>query len=242
MARKSKPNPWKSRIVGEAEVPADQLLANPENFRVHSTEQGAALDGALNSIGWIQRVIVNKRTGHVIDGHLRVQRALRRGESVPVVYVDLSENEERIALATLDPIAAMAGTDDQMLEQLLGEITADDADLLEFLASLHPQSGDGGGGSSTPAEAITVWGEIINLGQHRLLCGDIEDESHQLAVTAGMPGATIRDFADLAILPLTVKSNPAQLFVIHSDPFAIDGLVMAWESATGKTSERIPPG
>lgn len=243
MPRKSKPTGWKNRIVGTGTEQPDQLLANPANFRIHSTEQGEALDGTLNTLGWIQNVIVNRRTGCIVDGHLRVQRALRRGEPVPVLYVDLTENEERIALATLDPIAAMAGTDEKQLAQLLDDITADDPELLAFLEGLHPQSGDeGGGGSSTPDEAITVWGEIINLGNHRILCGDIEDESHRLAVTSGMPGATVRDFSDLAILPLIAKSNPAQLFVIHGDAFAIDGLVMAWEAATGKAAERITPG
>lgn len=242
MARKKKPNPWKNRIVGEGEEAPDQLLANPSNFRVHSTEQGDALDGGLNTLGWIQRVVVNRRTGHIVDGHLRVQRALRRGEpSIPVLYVDLDENEERIALATLDPIAAMAGTDDEQLATLLEGIEADDPQLLQFLADLDPQSGEGGGGSSKPEEAITVWGELINLGDHRLLCGDITDDAHRITVTSGKPDAPVLDFAGLALMAMTQPRNPRQLFIISEDPFACDALVEAWEAATGKGAERITP-
>lgn len=239
---KKKPQAWKSRITGHGEESPDQLLANPFNFRVHTPEQSAALDGGLDELGWIQQVVVNTRTGHLIDGHLRVQRALRRSEpTVPVLYVDLSENEERIALATLDPISAMAGTDNEQLVKLLDGIEAESEPLLEFLATLHPQSGDGGGGSSTPDEPITVWGEIINLGSHRLLCGDIEDESHLLAVTAGKPGATVLDLVGLSLLPLVKTRTPGQVFVICNDPAHCDALVDAWESATGNAAERIPP-
>lgn len=245
MAKKKRPEPdaWRSRIVGEADVPPEELLANPFNFRVHSTEQGRALDGALDEIGWIQRTIVNRTTGHVIDGHLRVQRAMRRNEpTVPVLYVELTENEERIALATLDPISAMAGTDNDLLADVLAQIEANSEPLLEFLQTLTPQSSDGESGSgSKPDEPTTVWGEIINLGQHRLLCGDLEDESHLLAVTSGKPGASVLDLAGLAILALTKPRNPAQLFIISDDPGHCDALVDAWEAATGKACERIPP-
>ena len=52
---------------------------------------------------------MNRRTGYVIDGHARVALALTRKEaSVPVLYVDLSPDEERLVLATFDPIGALA--------------------------------------------------------------------------------------------------------------------------------------
>lgn len=244
MPKKKKQTPWACRIIGEGMENPEQLLANPANFRVHSTEQGDALEGGLNAIGWIQRVLVNQRTGHLIDGHLRVQRALRRGEKqIPVAYVDLDENEERIALATLDPIAAMAGTDEEQLATLLEEIKTDDLDLANFLHDLMPDSSGGGGGAPAPKEeARTAWGELVNLGQHRLMCGDMEDEAHRITLTAGNPDASIRDLSDLALWVLTQPRNPAQLYVMSADAFACDALVDAWEATTGKAAERIAPG
>ena len=93
-----------------------------------------ALEGALEQIGWIQQVIVNKTTGHIVDGHARVQLALRRNEkTAPVLYVELTEAEERMALASLDPLSAMAVTDAEQLYKLLDDLKADNQALDEFL-------------------------------------------------------------------------------------------------------------
>ena len=57
-------------------------------------------------------MVVNKRNGTIVDGHLRIEAAIKNGEpTVPVVLVDLDENDEALVLATLDPLAALAGTD-----------------------------------------------------------------------------------------------------------------------------------
>ncbi len=101
--------PWRSRIVGSGDEAPDQLLANPGNWRTHPANQRAALRGSLDTVGWVQQVMVNRRTGFVVDGHARVALAISRNEpSVPVLYVDLSPEEEALVLATLDPIGAMA--------------------------------------------------------------------------------------------------------------------------------------
>jgi len=179
-------NRWNSRIIGEGDEAPDQLLANPANFRVHPGDQAQALAGALGTLGWVTRVVVNKRTGHVVDGHLRVKLAMQRGEaSVPVTYVDLSEAEEQLALATLDPISAMAGTDKELLATLLDGLEVEDAALAEFLADLNPngtpQERNSGGSDSAPKlpdVPVTVPGELILLGYHRLLCGDSTNPAH----------------------------------------------------------------
>lgn len=130
---------WRNRIIGQGTEAPDQLLANPRNFRRHPAHQQRALEGSLAEIGWVQTIIVNRRTGHVVDGHLRVELALRAGEAqVPVLYVDLSEAEEQIALLSLDPIAALATQDDAQLADLIAAAKPDDARLAEFLASLRP--------------------------------------------------------------------------------------------------------
>ena len=85
---------WKNRIVGHGEVDSEQLLANPKNWRIHPKNQRDALVGVLSEIGWVQDVIVNKQTGFVVVGHARVALAIKAGERVPVVYVDLTEKEE----------------------------------------------------------------------------------------------------------------------------------------------------
>jgi hypothetical protein len=124
----------------------EQLLANPRNWRVHPKAQEAALAAVLDEVGWVQNVIVNQRTGNVVDGHLRVSLAISRGEAtVPVVYVDLDENEEGLVLATIDPLSAMAGTDKDLLAQLLGDAEAENADLIALLEQLGAGVGLGVG-------------------------------------------------------------------------------------------------
>src|SRR3990167_5140291 len=129
---------WRSRIVGHGEEAPDQLLANPLNWRIHPKPQQDALSGLLDQVGFVQSVIVNERTGHVVDGHLRVSLAISREEpSIPVVYVDLSPDEEALVLATLDPLAGMAATALDSLEALIADLSAvvvGDAALLEEIA------------------------------------------------------------------------------------------------------------
>ena len=136
MSRAKKDAPtWRNRIVGEAEVSPTDLLANPLNYRVHPRNQVDALAGILGEIGWVQRVIVNRETGHIVDGHARVGLAISRKEpTVPVVYVDLTDAEEKLVLATLDPISAMATADKAILDELLADVSTGNAALQELIA------------------------------------------------------------------------------------------------------------
>ena len=114
MALKSAP--WQNRIVRHADVAPADLVPNPRNWRTHPNEQQRALGGALSEVGWVAEVLVNQTTGHVVDGHLRIELALARKEpTVPVTYVELTVDEERIVLATLDPLAAMADAETEAL-------------------------------------------------------------------------------------------------------------------------------
>ena len=96
----------------------------------------------MAEVGWVAQVLVNTSTGHVVDGHLRVELAISRHEpSVPVTYVELSEDEERLVLATLDPLAAMATADTDLLASLLAELTPTDPALVALLVEIGEQHG-----------------------------------------------------------------------------------------------------
>jgi DNA modification methylase len=182
---------FKNRIIGYGEEQVDQIMFNPKNWRIHTKSQQDALTGVLEEIGWVQNVIVNKRTGHLVDGHLRVQLADRAGEkTIPVTYVDLSESEEMTVLATIDPIAAMAATDKEKLDDVLRQVHADDARIQKAIADLAANEGlykTEDGKDTDPqidkAEELRVkWGvesgQLWEMGEHRIICGDctkIED-------------------------------------------------------------------
>jgi DNA modification methylase len=181
MSAKAPAASWRNRITGSGEEAPDQLLANAANWRIHPKAQEDAIAGALDQVGWVQQVLVNRRTGFVVDGHARVALALSRGEpTVPVLYVDLSADEEAIVLATLDPIGAMAGRDDEKLRALLADVAVDDAGLLALLGDLggsEPKAGltDPDEVPEPPDEPDVKMGELYRLGDHRILCGDATD-------------------------------------------------------------------
>lgn len=151
-AQKKQGLDWKNSIVGHAEVAPVSLVANSANPRKHPSSQSAPLVGALNEVGWIQDVIVNKRTSKewngqrnqatLVDGHLRVELALQHKQAtVPVKYVDLTPSQEALALATFDPLSALATYDKQALDALLREVSTGDAALSQMLADLATQNG-----------------------------------------------------------------------------------------------------
>lgn len=134
---------WKSRIVGHAEVPPSALTAHPLNWRTHSAEQSKALTSVIRDVGVVQSVIVNQRTGRILDGHLRVSLAVKdKAPTIPVVYVDVSEGEEATILATLDPIGAMAGKSDAMLSELIAMSSTSDDDVRRLIAEIQGLSTD----------------------------------------------------------------------------------------------------
>jgi DNA methylase len=177
---------WRNRIVGSGEVDPTQLFANPNNWRTHPAAQRNALRGSLETVGWVAQVMVNTVTGHVVDGHARIEEAITRGENVPVLYVELSPEEEALVLATLDPIGTMAERDGEKLEALLANVTVDDAGLRRLLAEMAgPKRGlvDPDDVPEVPAESYVKPGELWLLGEHRLLCGDatnVDDVGHLL--------------------------------------------------------------
>jgi DNA modification methylase len=189
---------WRNRIVGHGEVDPATLRASPANWRSHPTAQQRALSGALGEVGWVAQVIVNRTTGHLVDGHLRVELALARHEpTVPVVYVELNPDEEAVVLASLDPIGAMATVERDALAELLARTETADADLQSLLTDLADRNGirsTTGDPDLVPdlpddAEIRVQPGELWALGDHRLLCGDATDPG---AVTRLLEGAEPR--------------------------------------------------
>ena len=133
---------FKNRIIGSGLEPLDQIQFNPRNWRIHPLNQQNALKGVLEEVGYVQEVIINKRTGNLVDGHLRCQLAAREGEKeIPVKYVDLSEEEEALILSTIDPIAAMAATDKSKLDDLFRDIQSDNENVQKLISEIAEKEG-----------------------------------------------------------------------------------------------------
>jgi hypothetical protein len=173
---------WRNRIVGQADVPPAELRANPANWRAHPRRQREALRGSLDELGWVQQVLVNRTTGNIVDGHARLEEALRaNAPTVPVLYVELTPEEEALALATIDPIAGMAVTDQAKLAELVAGITIDDDALRSLLAGLTGTTKDGLTDPDeipdpSPSTRLQT-GEMWALGNHRLFIGSSLEET-----------------------------------------------------------------
>ncbi len=136
---------WRNRIVEQHNVPTSEIAAHDLNWRAHPQVQEAALSGVLAEVGLVQSVVRNLRrvesgwpvgsTPTLVDGHLRLKLAVDAGvETLPVVDVDLSPDEERLILASFDPISAMAQTNAELLAKVVDGLEARQAGLEELLA------------------------------------------------------------------------------------------------------------
>jgi len=119
----------RDRIKGLRRVKASSLRPSPRNWRIHPKEQEDALRGLLAEIGFANVALVRElpdKSLELIDGHLRT--GIAGNEKIPVIVLDVTEQEAGKLLATLDPLAAMAEADPNALQALLAEVeTSSDA-------------------------------------------------------------------------------------------------------------------
>jgi len=191
--------PWRSRIVAHTEMDPAEIKPNPWNWREHPAYQLLSLSGMLEELGWIQSVVVNQTTGHLIDGHARVDLAYKHGEpNIPVIMVELSEEEEKKAIALFDPISALAKANAERFADLLATLQTRNEGLSQFIQDLAARAGEivlpqGQAGGDPdyipqpPPEAISKRGQIYALGPHRLMCGDSSSTEDVDALLAGAP-------------------------------------------------------
>lgn len=186
---------WESRIIGYETINPEQVLANPMNFRTHPESQAAPMRAVLSDVGIVQNIIINRTTGHLIDGHLRVMEALKAGQSeLPATIVELSPDEEKLILATYDHLSSLAGIDVAQLDSLLRDVSSDNTDIQAMISEFAESEGaldalmdgamiEGDGGDEFDITPDIISGEIrpahgdiwLIDGKHRLGVGDSTD-------------------------------------------------------------------
>lgn len=201
--KKNEPSKWQSKIVGHGKVAASQLLANPFNHRRHPEKQRQVVAASIEELGFIKSVIVNRLTGHIVDGHERVMQALGVGEEtlVDVEYVELSPEDEKKALLLLDSSSELATVDASDLDALVSDCAFDTDVLNDFAKEMLDSLGVGPEPEiheddvpETPVDPITKLGDLWILGDHRLLCGDSTKAEDVARLMNGVkPDAVVTD-------------------------------------------------
>ena len=184
----------RDRIKKLVRVRASELIPNPKNWRVHPESQQNALRGVLAEVGIADAVLARETKDglQLIDGHLRAD--IDPTLEWPVLVLDVTEEEADKILLTHDPLANMAEVDDGMLSQLLEEIETESADLQKMLDELPtPAAVDveivEDEVPETPDDPVTRTGDLILLGDHRLLCGDSTNADNAKRLIAAAPVA-----------------------------------------------------
>jgi ParB-like chromosome segregation protein Spo0J len=132
----------RDRIKELRRVPAGQLLPNPRNWRTHPPKQQDALKAVLAEVGYADALLARETAEGglmLIDGHLRAETT--PDQEVPVLVLDVTESEAAKLPATLDPLAALAGTDAARLQDLLRDVDTENEALRQMLNRLTHDAG-----------------------------------------------------------------------------------------------------
>ena len=166
------------------QVDPASLVPAEYNPRKISDHQAEALKRSLDRWGFVEPIVANKRTGKIVGGHQRVNAALALAVAkVPVHWVDIDEDSEKALNIALNKISGE--WEDNRLAELLTELEQGGQDLEDLgfdpdelqaiidAAAPEPElQGDLDAIPEPPADPITQPGDLWQLGEHRLLCGD----------------------------------------------------------------------
>jgi len=167
-----------------------KVIENPRNPNKHSDSQIAMLSKIIEFQGWRIPIVVSNRSGFIVRGHGRLMSARKLGlEEVPVSFQDYeSEAQEWADLIADNRIAELAEMDRSELKDIIqqldtGEIDLDltgfDQESLEDLMSEFFEPEDGLTDDDKIPEDVEArcnLGDLWQLGDHRLMCGDSTNE------------------------------------------------------------------
>jgi DNA modification methylase len=191
------PSPTKPPSLQVESWPIERLIPYARNARTHSDAQVAQIAASITEFGFNNPILVDG-DGGIIAGHGRVLAARKLGrDEVPVIVLrHLTPNQKRAFMLADNKLALNAGWDEDLLrlelealaEQQfpLGLTGFDDEDLKQLLAAEN-LNGHVDADDAPPAEvrAVTLPGDVWELGRHRILCADASAPANLQRVLAG---------------------------------------------------------
>lgn len=163
----------------------DDVKVADYNPREISDHDFSSLKQSLKEFGFLQPIVLNKN--HVIiGGHMRLRAWKDLGETtVPCLIVDLPPDRERLLNIALNRISGQ--WDMEKLSEMVYKLSTESADdlrlsgldevevsgLIDSVAGLDEKEAKEEEVDLTPPEnPVTKLGNIYQLGNHRLMCGD----------------------------------------------------------------------
>ncbi len=194
--------------AGTEMVAVSALRPYARNARTHSRRQIKKIAASIERFGFVNPVLIDENN-QIIAGHGRVAAAKLLGwQEVPTLRVEhLDETEKRAYILADNRLAEEAGWDREMLAiELQGlidldfsiELTGFDITEVDLLldGEAEAQAPDRNIEDEIPpvpasGAAITRPGDLWQLGQHRLFCGDATAATSYARLLGGAKAALI---------------------------------------------------
>ena len=176
-------------------IPVEALKPNPRNARTHSRKQVHQIADSITAFGFVAPIVANEHR-RILIGHGRYEAAKLLGlKRVPVIELSgLSEAKLRALALADNRIAQNAGWNRELLAAELtelSEVLIEEGLDISITAFVVPEidqlMADFEEDATDPADAVnpnwaaaapvTKRGELWQLGDHRLLCGDARNGS-----------------------------------------------------------------
>ena len=153
------------------------------NAKKHPAEQVEYIANSLKRFGWKQPLVVDK-DGIVVVGHGRLLAAKKLGlKSVPCVCADDLTEDEIKAFRLADNKTNESEWDDELLELELEELAElEDIDMNDYGFEVSegdaetPEVSEDNYDGEVPEEPKAKKGDVYQLGNHFLICGDCTDQ------------------------------------------------------------------
>jgi DNA modification methylase len=153
------------------------LIPAPYNPRQSTAKQEKHLKESLEKFGLVEPIIFNKQTGYIVGGHFRVRELKKLGiKEIECVIVDLNEEDEKELNIRLNANTGgwdwdTLANDWDVVDLEAWGLEIPQFDTVEELEASEDDYDVPEGGMETDI----VIGDLFEIGEHRLLCGDSTD-------------------------------------------------------------------
>ena len=160
-------------------VAVDTLVPYVNNANIHSDKQITMLASSIREFGFLNPILIDKDR-NVIAGHGRILAAQKLGlTEVPCVYVEgLTQAQRKAYILADNRLAEFSEWDMDLVMGELAELDelGFDTDLTGFEFEIEPEiTDDADNVPEPPTEPKAKLGDLYQLGNHRLICGDSTD-------------------------------------------------------------------